>query len=352
VRNNSKFWRTSLERYDRGDVSDPTPPSAPYFDEARDAWVFSRYRDVMAALRDPDLWPVAARGEDHSVTRDEIGRLRLRGPVQEALAPRLDALSAHMKPLATRLLDDLPPHTPVDLLSEYALPWCREFALQVIQARPEDRDNLVQLGTEVFAATGAPDDSLLRPRAAWATAELDRLLKDAPVPMGEPTFVAISQTTPRLLANIWASLLDHPAEAERLRTDASLWPAAVEELLRFAGIVRRIWRQARSPVEYEGASILGGHKVLLMLASANRDPQQFIEPNRLDVTRKVSVQMALGAGRNSCAGGALVRMAVEISTRALWAVYPNLQGCGAPQFQTGSGYAFPTSVLALMTPAT
>jgi cytochrome P450 len=325
-------------------VIDPTPPTAPYFDEARGAWVLSRYRDVMTALRDPELWPVAARGEDHSITRDEIGRLRLRGPVQEALAPRLEALAAHMQPWATHLLDGFPPNGPVDLLSDYALPWCRELALQVIQARPDDRDRLVRLGTEVFAATGAVDDSPLRPLAAAATAELERLLKGVPIPMGEPTFVAISQTTPRLLANIWSALLAHPAEAERLRAGPALWPAAVEELMRFAGIVRRIWRQARSPVQCGEASILAGQKALLMLASANRDPEQFPEPNRLDVTRKVPVQMALGAGRNSCAGGALVRMAVEISTRALLARYPSLKSCETPQFQTGSGYAFPKYV--------
>jgi cytochrome P450 len=202
----------------------------------------------------------------------------------------------------------------------------------------------VMLSTGVFAATGAPEDSPLRPPAAAATAELDRLLQQGAMPMGEPTFVAISQTTPRLLANIWVALLEHPGEAERLRNEPGLWPGAVEELLRYGAIVRRIWRQARSPVRYEGADIAEGQRVQLMLASANRDPEQFPDPDRLDVARRVPVQMALGTGRNSCAGGALVRTAVEVATRALLSRFPGLRSCGEPPYCTGTGYEFPAAV--------
>src|SRR5437762_1464549 len=101
----------------------PPPPQPAFFDESRGAWVLSRYRDVVAALRDPQLWPVAARGEDQSVTRDEVGRLRLRAPSQEALSTtRLAEWQAHVEPLAARMLDALPRHQAVDLLAEFALP--------------------------------------------------------------------------------------------------------------------------------------------------------------------------------------------------------------------------------------
>jgi hypothetical protein len=247
-----------------------------------------------------------------------------------------------MEPVAVRLLADLAERS--DLLADYALPWCREFALLVMQAPPEQGDRLATLSAQVFAATGAPDDSPLRAPAAAATAELDRLLQDGAMPMGEPTFVAISQTTPRLLANIWVALLEHPEEADRLRNEPGLWPGAIEELLRFGGIVRRIWRQARSPVRLEGVDIAEGQRVLLMLASANRDPAQFVEPDRLDVARRVPVQMALGTGRNSCAGGALVRTAVEVATRALLARFPEMRSIGEPPYRAGTGYAFPAAV--------
>lgn len=327
------------------------PPQSPYFDESHGAWVLSRYRDVVEALRESRLWPVAGRGEDQSVTRDEVGRLRLRGPSQDALpAERLAEWQRQIEPIARRLLDRLPTHRPVDLLAEFALPWCLEFALLALDAPLEQRSRFAALGTQVFAATGADDDSPRKAAASAATAALERLLANGPMPMGEPTFVAISQTTPRLLASIWVALLEHPGEMERLRAQPDLWPDAVEELLRYAGIVRRIWRQAREGVEIGGARIADGQRVALMLASANRDPEQFPEPDRLDVTRRASSQLALGAGRNSCVGVGVIRMAVTVATQALLARFPAARLSGSPRWRMGSGYSFPDSVSVLAVP--
>jgi cytochrome P450 len=323
----------------------PSPPQSAFFDESRGAWVLSRYRDVVAALREPQLWPIAARGEDQAVTRDEAGRLRLRGPSQDALSTaRVAEWQSQVEPLAAHLLASLPKHRPVDLLAEFALPWCFELALRVLEPPAGSRDLLAALGADVFAATGAGDDSPLRPRASAATAELDRFFAGGPVPMGEPTFVAISQTTPRLLANIWLALLAHPDEGARLRAEPDLWPGAVDELLRFGGIVRRIWRQAKSGVSIGGADIAEGQRAMLMLASANRDPEQFPEPDRLDVARRGVTHLALGAGRNSCVGTSVIRMAVGASSRALVERFPEARLCVEPEWRVGSGYGFPAAL--------
>jgi cytochrome P450 len=317
----------------------------PYFDQSRGAWVLTRYADVTAALRDPQLWPVAARGEDHSATRDELGRLRLRGPSQEALsAVRTAEWLRKMEPLTCGLLNNLETERPVDLLSAYAQPWCSELAFLILDTAAAERGYMSALGNEVFAATGAADDSPLRTRAAAATLELECLLKDGRIPMGEPTFVATSQTLPRLLAAVWVSLYRHPGQADHLRVQPELWQGAVEELLRFAGIVRRIWRQAREAVELGGVQIDAGQRLMLMLADANRDPDEFPEPDRLDVTRRVPAQFALGAGRNSCAGGAVVRLAMIAATKALLTRFPGARLCREPEWRTGSGYRFPESV--------
>jgi cytochrome P450 len=115
-------------------------------------------------------------------------------------------------------------------------------------------------------------------------------------------------------------------------------------LLRYAGIVRRIRREARGPVELAGITVDAGQRVSLLLASANRDPAQFADPDRLDVTRSLIGHVALGMGRNSCIGGALVRSLIAVSTRTLLQRFPAARLWAEPVFRAGSGYCFPTSI--------
>jgi cytochrome P450 len=323
----------------------PPLPAAPYFDRERGGWILSRYADVTTALRESRLWPVAAHGEDQSKTRDETGRLRLRPDVQEALsASRLAEWQAQIQQPTRSALDALPTDHPVDLLGEFAKPWCLSLAMLVTGADPGDRERLSVLGNTVFAGTGAPDGSALKADAARATAELERVFQHLGVPMGEPTFIAISQTSARLLSNAWLALLSHPAEYARLRAQPDLMPGAVEELLRFAGIVRRVFRRATEDIDLGGVTIAKGDRVLLMLASANRDPEQFPQPNRLDVSRPIAAQVALGMGRNSCVGAMLIRMAATVATRALVETFAEGEVAGPVEWHEGSGFCFPVAV--------
>jgi hypothetical protein len=162
--------------------------------------------------------------------------------------------------------------------------------------------------------------------------------------MGEPTFIAISQTTPRLLTNAWLALFRHPAEYARLRARPGLMPGAVEELLRYAGIVRRVYRRATAAVELGGAAIAEGQRAALMLGSANRDPAAFPDPDRLDVTRSFAGHVALGTGRNSCVGAAMIRMVASIATAALLRRFPVVEVEPVDQWRVGSGFCFPAAV--------
>ena len=156
-----------------------------------------------------------------------------------------------------------------------------------MRADPADRDLLADLGGRVFAATGESENGAVRENAASATAELERIFEAAPLPMAEPTFVALSQALPHLLASAWLALVRHPAEFARLRACPDLAAGAIEELLRYSGIVRRVFRRATANVDLGGVNIAQGDLVVLNLASANRDPEQFPDPNRLDIARPV-----------------------------------------------------------------
>jgi cytochrome P450 len=328
------------------DPMTPPPPEAPHFDPAQNAWVLSRHPDVWAALREPNLWPVSGKREIQPETRDDTGRLKQRAEMLEALSashrekwrPRLEALT-------NGALDALPTDRVVDLFSGFTLPWGLELAMLVTGADPADRHRLADLGGRVFAATGAgKEDAACKADAAAATAELERMFEAGPIPMGEPAFVALSQTLPRLLASAWLALVQHPDEFARLRAQPELMPGAIEELLRYAGIVRRVFRRATANVDLGGVRIAEGELAVLMLASANRDPEQFPDPDRLLLTRPVTSHVALGTGRNSCVGAMLIRMAASVATGALAAKFADVGFSGVGAWRTGSGFCFPASV--------
>lgn len=322
------------------------PPQPPYFDSARGAWILTRYADVLAALQHPHLWPVGGGNREiDAESRDEAGRLKLR---TEVLARFSQAHLAEWRPRmereAVRILGELPVGRTVDLFREFALPWGLTLAMLATGADPADREKLGALSTRVFAATGAADDSAVKADAAAATAELEDVFQHGRVLMGEPTFVALSQTMPRLLASCWFALVSHPQEYATLRARQELMPAAVEELLRYSGIVPRVDRRSTAAVELGGAAIPQGALVALMLASANRDPAQFPDPDKLDVTRAISSHVSLGNGRNSCVGGNPIRMAVSVATAALVSTFAAAELTGEGEWQTGPGFCFPASV--------
>jgi cytochrome P450 len=324
----------------------PPRPRAAYFDPEKSAWVLSRFPDVWAALRHPHLWPVGGKREIQSDTRDDAGRLKQRAAMLDALsAARLEAWRPGVESLTHNALDRLPTDRAVDLVGEFALPWGLALAVLVTGADPADSQRLSDLSRRVFAATGASsEDAALRADAAASTAELGRIFETGPIPMGEPTFVALSQTLPRLLANAWLALLRHPAEFARLRAHPQLMPGAIEELLRYAGIVRRVFRRATADVDLGDVRIAQGDLAILMLASANRDPEQFPHPDRLLLARPVASHVALGTGRNGCVGAMLIRLAASVATSALTTTFAEATYDKVGGWRTGSGFCFPASV--------
>jgi cytochrome P450 len=323
----------------------PPPPRAPYFDTGRGAWVLSRYADVVAAFAEPNLWATSTEGEDQSASRDARGVLLARGAIQDALSPqRLTRWQAEIEALAGRILEGLPDERAVDLLHEFAMPLCLDLAMRITGADRADQFRLAALAAQVFARVGAADGSAARTAADAATAELERMLAGADIPKGEPAFVGVSQALPRLLASGWAALLRWPEEIARLRLDRELMPGAVEELLRYAGIVPMVCRVARCDLELAGARIGQGERADLMLTSANRDPARFPDPDRLDVSRRPASQLALGIGRNSCVGLVVIRMVSAVATGALLERFASIHLAEEVPWSVGSGFSVPQAV--------
>jgi cytochrome P450 len=104
--------------------------------------------------------------------------------------------------------------------------------------------------------------------------------------------------------------------------------------LRYAGIVHTLYRQATKDVILGDAHIAKDERIILKMESANRDPIKFDSPDRLDITRRPTGNLGLGAGPYACAGGVIVRKALSLVTPAFLAGHPILDE-GAPILWTG-----------------
>ena len=120
----------------------------------------------------------------------------------------------------------------------------------------------------------------------------------------------------------WAKLIDDPGKI----------PAAIEELLRFDNPVQYDVRRSMRDVELHGVTIPAGKPVFLMLASANRDPEVFSDPDVFDIRRAADVpHLGLGVGAHYCLGAALARLELRSLFAAVAENTPGMHLAGAPE---------------------
>jgi cytochrome P450 len=137
------------------------------------------------------------------------------------------------------------------------------------------------------------------------------------------------ETTVNLLGNGIRLLLHHPDQLALLRNDPSLWPNAVEEVLRFDSPVQMSARIAKQNTTIAGSTVRRGELVIIYLAAANRDPAVFADPNKFDVNRpNAGKHLSFSAGRHFCLGAALARAEGEVGLRRFFTHFPDAQLAG------------------------
>ena len=363
-------------------IADPHPTFAQlrqqepvHWSERHRAWVLTRYDDVSAAFRDRRLSsdrasPLARPNEAElagadpvvsvlarwMVFRDPPDHTRMRRALRPAFAPSaIDALSATVERVVDQLLDGLPEE--FDFLDEFATPLPAIVIAELLGVPPEDHDRFrawsQDLATLVFAS-GLPDrhrrgrealtaladylgEQLARRRAQPADDLLGTLavMQEAgELTAEEATANAVlllfagHETTTGLLGNGLAVLLVHSHELERLRADPSLTPSAVEELLRYEGPSKLMPRWAEEEVELRGRRIAPGELIYLVQAAANRDPEHFAEPDRLDLARHPNSHLGFGYGLHYCLGAPLARLETAIGVSRLLDHYDRIELAG------------------------
>jgi len=162
----------------------------------------------------------------------------------------------------------------------------------------------------------------------WANAEFDgKKLSDADL-ISEAMLVLDggAETTRAVIATTLMNLIENPDERQKLVADPSSAPmtVAVEEFVRWVTPILNMRRTATRTHEFRGQKINEGDEILLMYSSANRDPDQFDEPDRYDVTRRKNSHLAFGFGTHFCLGASVARMELRIMFEELLRRIPEM----------------------------
>jgi cytochrome P450 len=172
-----------------------------------------------------------------------------------------------------------------------------------------------------------PNDKLLGKLIATGELTREELTNIAWITVG-----GALDTTPNMMSLGAWSFIEHPEELAKVKANPELWERAVEEQLRYLTISHMgASRVALEDVEIGGVTIKKGQTVVLSLPAANRDPEQFEDPETFDVTRPSRRHMAFGFGIHQCLGQHLARATLRIGWQKLFDRFPDLRLAVAPE---------------------
>ncbi|MET9915790.1 cytochrome P450 [Streptomyces sp. NPDC006435] len=164
---------------------------------------------------------------------------------------------------------------------------------------------------------GAPGDDMLSALVAQHGAD-GRMTRMEVLSTAALLLIAGHETTVNLITNGMLTLLRNPDVLERLRTDPGLAAPLVEELLRFEPPVQLLpQRTTVADIDIGGTTIPRGAAVWLVLASGNRDPKRFADPDRFDPDRRDNQHLGFGSGIHSCFGAPLARLEAQLALTEL-----------------------------------
>jgi pimeloyl-[acyl-carrier protein] synthase len=336
--------------------------------------VLTRHADVSMVLRDArfrvsndnlEQDPFAAQRQSSPYAKwfqksllelDPPVHTRLRSLVSRAFTPRaIEAMRPRIAAIVDELLDAVAQRGHMDLITDLAYPLPVTVIAEMLGVPAEDRDHFKRWSDDLGAAL----DPILTPevlkRADRSTLELQEYLAgivaarrrqpredliSALIAVQEQgdtlsdeelyatcmlLLAAGNETTTNLIGNGMLALLRNPDQLQRLREDPCLIEPAVEELLRYDSPVQMTGRIATEALEIGGKPVKKGEFVITLLGAANRDPEQFPNPDRLDIARTPNRHVSFGMGIHFCLGAPLARVEGAIAINALVSRLPGMR---------------------------
>jgi cytochrome P450 len=321
-------------------------------------WVVTRHDDARAMLGDPRfevntesfLRPaVPEHCKRYMRTMSEMNgaehkrQRRLVGPAFSVR--RAGSMRPRIERIVDRLLDALPEGDPVDLLPHFARPLPMDVICELVGIPEADRASWREHGAAVASGHGPAFAEAIPAIIAGAQEAIarrrvepgDDLLADligADSELDEAELVTLvwhlvlaGQTPTNLITNAVATLLTEPEALAALRADPALMPGAVDELIRWTGpVLLAVPRYASEDLVLHGTPITKGDAITASVASANRDPRVYTDPDRLDIRRPSGPpgHLGFGHGPHFCLGATVARVQVEVALSVLLRRYPNL----------------------------
>jgi cytochrome P450 len=341
-----------------------------YRNEEQDFWALSRHEDVTAAFRDParfssangvSLDPAAWGPYAHKtmsfLALDPPRHTRMRALVSRGFTPRrVGDLERRIRELTRRHLQAALRGDAFDFVADFAALLPMDVISEMIGVPEADRGELRRLADTVVHredglfdvpqagmeaaltlagyyagmiaerrarpgadhaaadhATGDPAGEDLTSALLAAEIDGDRLTDDEVIGFLFLMVVAGNETTTKLLANAAYWGWRNPEQLARPMTDPPWIGAWVEETLRYDASSQVLARTVAEDFTVHGQTVPAGHRLLLLIGSANRDPAAFADPDRYDLDRDTSALISFGAGRHYCLGASLARLEARVA---------------------------------------
>ncbi|GAA2442924.1 cytochrome P450 [Streptomyces glaucus] len=342
-----------------------------------DTYLITRYDDARAALADPrlskDMYGAldayhrifgdsSIALDDNMLFSDPPKHTRLRRIVGNTFTPkRVESLRPRVQKIVDDLLERCPAAEPFDLLPEFCFPLPLQVICELLGV-PENERRQAQEWSSTVAQTGfgpearkalevaegnlrdylvdliarkrrEPDEGLL---SALVTAQDQEgaLTDHELVSTAWVLLFAGHKTTAYQTGNAVYHLLSRPEQRRLAFRDAGATAAAVEEIFRFEPSVENsTFRYAKEDIVVRDTLIPKGALVQISIAGANRDPEAFADPDRLDVTRPnvQAAHLTFGFGPHYCIGAPLARLEMQTALTTLFGRYPRLALGMAPE---------------------
>jgi pimeloyl-[acyl-carrier protein] synthase len=332
----------------------------------------TRYEDVREVLRDPRQWSSFRLGQPSGMVRAELRResvapmgtlsmlnadppdhTRLRQLLDRDFTPgKIMQLAPHVQEITDRLLKGAGRCETFDVAEELAVPLPVTVIAELLGIPPERGAQFKQwsdAATEPFTPSSTdeevdarnaqitefraylveqieekrrrPTDDFIG-RLVQAHDAEERLTDDELLAAVNLLLLAGNETTTNLISNATLALWKFPEQQQALRDNPALIDGAIEEFLRYDGSVQFTGRRALGPAEFYGQKVEPEERVLLVIASANRDEDVFPNPDQLDFSRERSKHLAFGDWIHVCLGQYLARVETKAALTTLLREFP------------------------------